>query len=58
MISTGEKCTMCHGPMSDAKPAVEGPKKGLARKICKKCGHIKYLPAEPHPLGQPPPRYI
>ena len=43
MINHGAKCTHCGGLMSEAKPLLEGPRKGSARQICTKCGHIHYM---------------
>jgi len=53
MISNhGDKCGVCGGNLSVAKPVLMGPKKGQMQRICSKCGHIKYTGA-PAPATQP-----
>ena len=47
MIFHGEKCRHCSGKMSQRKPVLDGPRKGLTRSFCTKCGHIEFhQPAE------------
>jgi hypothetical protein len=45
IIKDGDKCHLCSGKMSKAKPITDGPKKGQNRKYCLQCGHIVILGA-------------